>query len=118
MTHKTKYQSKNATNPSPVSPNMEEKINKDNLCFHILGIWELQSYLFMQMTKYFPSFFKYPWTQVFVQEHKGQKINGCIALVTAMQNIYDQFLKTAESQNVTLFLNQYLVQISAWSLGI
>lgn len=55
----------------------------------------------MQMTKYFPSFFNYPWKEVFVQEHKGQKINGCIALVTAMPDIV-QFLKTAVSHNLTL----------------
>lgn len=95
-----------------------KKTNKYKLCFHILGIWELQSYLLMQMTKYFPSFFKYHWTEVFVQEHKGQKINGCIALVNAMQNIYVQFLKTAVLHNLTLFLNQYLIQISAQPIWI
>lgn len=42
-------------------------------------------------------FFKYPRTEVFVQGCKEQKLNGCIAFVTATQNIYVLFLTSAAS---------------------
>jgi len=54
----------------------------------------------MQMTKKFPSFFKYSRTEVFVLERKELKLNSCTAFFTATQNLYVQFFTTAVSHNL------------------